>query len=301
MEEIQSAGGGLRKFYSSIDAFLVRTVAYTTARTWGFTYFYDKVNKDPRRLARPDYMVLAGVLGGFVAGVATNPIDIVFNRMQVDELYPEAARRNYAHLLDGLYKVMEEGALMRGSMANGLKLATICSSMTSIYDLCKENSYYFFGPHWINRFWATAVAVTMGTAVSMPFDMIRTRLHTMRALPNGEMPYSGFVDCFTKIAKYECNTKYGSNFQSFYAGLEAYWIRLFLICWLSQYMLDVYHANNFDKELWQAARFHYQTGIDYDIHDPYTDAFNKSLVASYTGVGGFNAAHPNGKDGMIII
>jgi Mitochondrial carrier protein len=148
-------------------------------------------------------------------------------------LYPEAARRNYANLLDGLFKVMEEGALMRGALANGAKLAAICSSMTSIFDWCKENSYYFFGPHWINRFWATAVAVTVGTVTSMPFDMIRTRLHTMRALPTGEMPYTNTFDCLAKIVRYECNTKYGSNLQSFYAGLEAYWLRLFLICYLS--------------------------------------------------------------------
>jgi hypothetical protein len=57
--------------------------------------------------------------------------------------------------------------------------------MTGIFDLCKENSYYFFGPHWLNRLWATVVASLVGTLVSMPFDMIRVRLHTMRPLPNG--------------------------------------------------------------------------------------------------------------------
>jgi dicarboxylate transporter 10 len=105
--------------------------------------------------------------------------------MQVDELYPNAARRNYKHVLDGLYKVGEEGALFRGAGANGCKLAAITASMTSLFDLCKENSYYFFGPHWINRFFGTVVAVTVGTLVSLPFDQIRTRLHTMRPLPTG--------------------------------------------------------------------------------------------------------------------
>jgi len=191
--------------------------------------------------------------------------------------------------------------LFRGAMANGLKLGAICASMTNIFDWCKENSYFFFGPHWINRLWATAVAVSLGTAVSMPFDMIRTRLHTMRPLPTGQMPYEGFIDCLNKIVKYECNTKYSSNFGSFYAGGEAYWIRLFLICYVSQFLLDYYHANHFDQEFWQPARFQYHTGIDYDIHDPYTDAFNKKLVATYAGLGGLAGAHPSGKEGLVIV
>ena len=174
--------------------------------------------------------------------------------------------------------------------------------MTNIYDWCKENSYFFFGPHWINRLWGTAVAVAIGTAVSMPFDMIRTRLHTMRPLPNGQMPYNGMFDCFNKIIKYECNSKWMSNFGSFYAGGEAYFLRLFLICYLSQFLVDYYNENYYDQEFWQPQRFHYQSGIDYDIHDPYTDAFNKKLVATYTtATGGMGAAHPSGKENLAII
>lgn len=101
--------------------------------------------------------------------------------------------------------------------------------------------------------------------------------------------------------KYECNPKYQSNPLTFYAGFEAYYLRLFLICYLSQFMLDYYHGRHYVQEFWQPARFHYQTGIDYDIHDPYTDAFNKQLVASQVGQGGLPAAHPSGKTGMTII
>jgi solute carrier family 25 (mitochondrial oxoglutarate transporter), member 11 len=175
-----------------MDAYLVRTMGYTTARIWAFGYFYDKVNKDPRRMARFDYYLGAGLLGGATAGILTNPIDIVFNRMQVDELYPDAARRNYRNFLDGLYRTMEEGALMRGASANALKLGLLCSSMAGIFDLCKENSY--------NRLWSTAVACLVGTLLTMPFDMIRTRLHTMRPLPNGVMPYNGTLDCLQKVS-----------------------------------------------------------------------------------------------------
>jgi solute carrier family 25 oxoglutarate transporter 11 len=196
-------------------------------------------------MARLDYYTFAGILGGATAGILTNPIDIVFNRMQVDEMYPEGAKRNYRNFLDGLYRTMEEGALFRGSIANGLKLAMLCTTMSGFYDLCKENSYYFFGPHWINRLWSTVIACLVGTLASMPFDHIRTRMHTMRPLPNGVMPYANSFDCLQKILRYECNSKYSSNFQSFYAGLEAYFLRLFLICYLSQFLLDYYHSNSY--------------------------------------------------------
>ncbi|CDW72367.1 UNKNOWN [Stylonychia lemnae] len=62
--------------------------------------FLWQTNKDPRRIAKPDYMVFAGLAGGYFADVVTNPIDIVFSRMQINKLYPIAARRIYANLFD---------------------------------------------------------------------------------------------------------------------------------------------------------------------------------------------------------
>jgi hypothetical protein len=120
-------------------------------------------------------MVYAGLAGGFAAGVLTNPIDCVFARMQVDELYPDRYRRNYTSFFDGFLKTAQEGALMRGALANGLRVGALCASMTSIFDWWKEQAYYWFGPSWIVRFSSTAVAVSVGAVASLPFDMIRVR------------------------------------------------------------------------------------------------------------------------------
>lgn len=79
--ETFAAGGGLKKFYSSLDAFFLRTVAYTTARVGGFLYFYDWINPDARRQARPDFYAYAGMLGGMTAGILSNPTELVFTRM----------------------------------------------------------------------------------------------------------------------------------------------------------------------------------------------------------------------------
>jgi len=53
--DIYGAGGGIKKFYSSLDAFFLRTVVYTTARIWGFLSFYDWINPDARRQTKPDF------------------------------------------------------------------------------------------------------------------------------------------------------------------------------------------------------------------------------------------------------
>jgi predicted dehydrogenase len=93
---------------------------------------------------------------------------------------------HYKNFIDGFIKTAEEGALFRGALANGLKLAGLVSVASGTYDWMKENAYYFFGPMWIVRFSATLAGVFTAFALSMPFDTVKTRLHTMRPLPNGK-------------------------------------------------------------------------------------------------------------------
>ena len=130
-------------------------------------------------------------------------------------------------------KCADEGALMRGGVANGLRIGALCASMTNAYDWTKENFYFWLGPSWINRFAATATAVALGTATSMPFDTIRVRMQTMRPLPDGTLPYHNSFDCAKKIMFYEGNSKYHGNFGCFFSGGQAYAVRLFAICWVS--------------------------------------------------------------------
>ena len=185
MTDTFNAGGGYRKFFSSYDAFFLRTCTYTTARVWGFLYFYDWINPDARRQARGDFYAYAGLAGGFMGGALSNPFQVVFSRMQVDEMYPERCRRNYKGFIDGFIKTAEEGALYRGSLAYSMKLAGLVSVGSGMYDTCKEYMFYFFGPISANRIIGTGVGVFSAHLVSYPFDTVATRLHTMRPLPNG--------------------------------------------------------------------------------------------------------------------
>lgn len=248
------AGGGLRKFYSKFDAFFLRTVSYTTARIWAFGYFYDWINPDARRVAKADFYAYAAVAGGLVGGYLMNPFQIVFARMQVDEMYPERARRNYKSFADGVAKVSEEGALFRGAFANGLKIAGLFAGGCT-YDWVKENMFFVFGPISMNRYVGTAVGVATAQFLSQPFDAIATRMHTMRPLPNGEYPYKNWYDCFSKMARYEGSFDHYSNGGCFYSGGQFYFLRLYIIAIGTQYLLDWYHNTDRIQEFWQPARF----------------------------------------------
>lgn len=270
LSEIMESGVGVRKLWTNTEGFLIKTSAYTTARVWGYCYFMDKVNPDTRRNARWDKFVPAALVGGVVAGIATNPFELVFARMQVDQMHHPANRWNYRNYFDGLMKVSQEGALFRGALANGLKLGALGCSMSHIFDLAKENSYFFFGPCWINRFWACLAATVIGATVSLPFDMIRLRLHVMKALPDGRMPYTGIVDTLGKILQYESDYHKGANPSSLLAGGTMYWARLFLICYVSMFLLDIYHNNKYVEEFWVPNRFNSLGGINWNPYDPFS-------------------------------
>lgn len=139
-----------------------------------------------------------------MAGIITNPVDIVFTRMQADDLYPDQAKRNYRNFSHGFSECLHEGVLFRGALANGLRIGALACSMTSLYDYCKEISYWFLGPSMFNRLWSTIAVSLVGVAASLPFDTIRTRLHLMRPLPTGEYPYEGIIDTYYKVGNLNC-------------------------------------------------------------------------------------------------
>lgn len=192
--EINKSGGSYKTWYTSFEGFFARTFAYTTARISCYLWFFDRLNKDPRRYARPDRQIMAGAAGGLIAGIVTNPIEIVFTRMQVEDLYPKGYKRGYTSFYDGIIKVAEEGALFRGAIPNGLRIAGLISGAYALHDWFKENAYYFLGNIMFNRILATLLASFVATTISMPFDTLRIRLYTQRPLPNGKWPYAGALD-----------------------------------------------------------------------------------------------------------
>ncbi len=80
-----------------------------------------------------------------------------------------------------------------------MALGGLGGSMSNVYDFLKEWIYFIFGPvNWLRPFCLLPTALA-GTLFFLPFDNIRTRLHTMKSLPNGELPYKGTFDALNKV------------------------------------------------------------------------------------------------------
>ena len=217
-KEIAHQGGGLKKYYTSYDGFALRTFAYTTARVSAFLYFYDWINRDPRRAAKPEKLFYAAVPAGVIAGIVTNPLEIAFTRMQVEDMYPKAYRRGYTSFGDAITQIAKEGALFRGAVTNGVRIAVLLGTITGMHDWMKENTYYFLGPSIVSMALPTLMATAIASTLSIPFDNIRIRLYTQRALPNGILPYGSGLNALAKVAVYESSSKHSANFNSLFAG-----------------------------------------------------------------------------------
>lgn len=167
-----------------------------------------------------------------MAGVITNPVDIVYTRQVADALYPKGCQRNYSTFLDGLHKVHAEGALFRGALPNGIAIGMLHASMSSVYDWLKEYCYWFAGPtDWL-RAVCLAPTALLGLALFMPFDNMKTRYHTMTPLPNGELPYRFLpIDMF-RIGAYEGNKKKYSGANLWFSGGLPAFLKLFTSLYL---------------------------------------------------------------------
>lgn len=144
--------------------------------------------------------------------------------MQADSTLPEVERRNYKNVFEAFRRIVsEEGvtACWNGAAPTIARAMSLNVAQLVTYDEAKERLTAKFGkdkPKQILFASSMLSAVATSTA-SLPFDNIKTKLQKMKRLPDGTMPYSGFIDCAMKTASREGIT-------GFWAGLPTYYFRV---------------------------------------------------------------------------
>ncbi|XP_033897429.2 mitochondrial dicarboxylate carrier isoform X2 [Acipenser ruthenus] len=177
---------GVLALYSGLSASLCRQMTYSLTRFAIYETVRDRISSGSQAPLPFYQKVLLGAFGGFTGGLVGTPADLVNVRMQNDVKLPAHLRRNYAHALDGLYRVWHEEGLRR--LFSG---ATMASSRGAL------------------------VTVGQGgcaTFLCQPLDVMKTRLM------NSKGEYRGVMHCLIETAKL--------GPMAFYKGLVPAGIRL---------------------------------------------------------------------------
>jgi len=171
---------------------------------------------------------LSGMASGSIAVCLGTPFDVALVRMQSDSMKPPAERRNYSSVVDALAQVKRQeglGALYTGLAPNILRGMAMNVGGLSCYDQAKQLTMGWFGdtdPSKVSlatQFTSATIAGFAAAALSLPCDLIKSRLQDMKPLSDGSMPYRGIADCASKVLRNE-------GVLAFWTGFGPYWTRL---------------------------------------------------------------------------
>jgi solute carrier family 25 oxoglutarate transporter 11 len=102
----------------------------------------------------------------------------------------------------------QAGTLFRGLTPNIFRGMAMTAGQLAVYDEAKEALLKVTGDDPKNPGMATRAGASASGAIccayaSLPPDMLKSRLQNMKPGPDGVMPYSGMLDCFTSVVKNE--------------------------------------------------------------------------------------------------
>ncbi|KAE8575965.1 hypothetical protein XENTR_v10004000 [Xenopus tropicalis] len=156
---------GFLALYNGLSASLFRQITYSLTRFAIYETARDRLMQD-NKAPLPFYQkVLLGAVGGFTGGFIGTPADMVNVRMQNDVKLPAHLRRNYAHALDGMFRVIrEEGfrKLFSGATMASSRGALVTVGQLACYDQAKQLvlNTGFLSDNIFTHFLASSIAVS---------------------------------------------------------------------------------------------------------------------------------------------
>ncbi|KAK4039136.1 mitochondrial carrier domain-containing protein [Parachaetomium inaequale] len=179
---------GPRGLYNGLSASLLRQITYSTTRFGIYEelksrFTSSKTDPDTGKPKPPSLPLLIAMAStsGFIGGIAGNAADVLNVRMQHDAALPPSQRRNYAHAVDGLARmVREEGfaSLFRGVWPNSARAAAMTASQLASYDVFKRTLLRAtpMQDNLATHFSASFLAGVVAATVTSPIDVIKTRV-----------------------------------------------------------------------------------------------------------------------------
>mmetsp|Transcript_58843 Transcript_58843/g.133203 ORF Transcript_58843/g.133203 Transcript_58843/m.133203 type:complete len:277 (-) Transcript_58843:200-1030(-) len=203
------ARDGIKSIYAGLSASLTRQCTYGTARMGIHRSISDYLSA--KNGGGPISFVEkagAGLVGGALAVCIGTPFDVALVRMQADTMKSEAERRNYRGVGDALKRIAGEegfGALYKGLAPNIGRGMAMNVGMMACSDQAKELMIAITKddpkkPSLTTRMGAAATGGFFAAFLSLPFDLLKSRLQDVRPGPDGKLPYTGLSDCALQVS-----------------------------------------------------------------------------------------------------
>ena len=175
--------------------------------------------------------MLCGMIGGACGAVVGNPAEITLIRTSADNRLPPEQRRGYTNCIQAIYRICkEEGVktLWKGTSATVVRAMVLNAAQLGGYSQAKElykDRWHLFKKDGLGLHIASSLTSGLFcTIVSLPVDIIKTRLQMMKceSIPSltcrgGE--YNGCMDCVKKLVSQE-------GFFALWKGFTPYFFRL---------------------------------------------------------------------------
>jgi len=214
---------GIGTLYNGLSAGLLRQALYTTTRlgvyTSLFETFSDPSGKPPGFLMKAALGMTAGAIGSLVG----TPAEVALIRMTSDGSLPVDKRRNYTSVFNALARITkEEGitTLWRGATPTMARAMVVNAAQLATYSQAKQA---ILGTGYVQdgifcHFIASMISGLVTTIASMPVDIAKTRLQSMKYV-DGKPEYKGAIDVLSKVVGKE-------GFFSLWKGFTPYYFRL---------------------------------------------------------------------------
>ncbi|XP_048653224.1 mitochondrial dicarboxylate carrier isoform X1 [Marmota marmota marmota] len=191
---------GVLALYNGLSASLCRQMTYSLTRFAIYETARDHLARGSQGPLPFSTKVLLGGFSGLTGGFVGTPADLVNVRMQNDMKLPSNQRRNYAHALDGLYRVAREEGLRKlfsGATMASSRGALVTVGQLSCYDQAKQLvlSTGYLSDNTFTHFIASFIAGGCATFLCQPLDVLKTRLM------NSKGEYQGVFHCAVETAK----------------------------------------------------------------------------------------------------
>jgi dicarboxylate transporter 10 len=191
---------GFFSLYNGLSAAILRQATYSTTRFAAYDIGKKLLTVSNKEMPFYQKILLAGASGG-IGGIVGTPADLVNVRMQNDVKLSVEQRRNYKHCFEALVRIYRTEGYMR--LHTGTVMASSRGMLMTVGQLAFYDEIKFqliksgkFSDNIGTHFAASLSAAGIATCITMPLDVVKTRMMNARV---GE--YSGIVDCGRDILR----------------------------------------------------------------------------------------------------